>query len=66
MLKPKIRVRLAELDIQQIDIYEKFGVSQNQFSNWVTGKSKPRLEEAFKLAKFLDCKVDDLWEYKEE
>ena len=65
MLKSKIKVRLAELDMKQIDIYEKFGVSQKQFSNWVTGKSKPRLEEAFKLAIFLNCKVDDLWEYKE-
>lgn len=65
MLKPKIRVRLAELELKQSDIYEKFDVTQKQFSNWVTGSSAPRLEIAFKLAKYLNCKVDDLWEYKE-
>lgn len=63
MLKPKIRVRLAELDLQQVDIREEFGVSQKTFSNWVTGHSRPNLEQAFKLSKRLDCKVDDLWEY---
>ena len=65
VLKPKIRVRLAELDLKQTDIFEVFGVTQKQFSNWVTGKSFPRLEEAFRLAEYLGCKVDDLWEYIE-
>ncbi|MEH7355680.1 helix-turn-helix transcriptional regulator [Neobacillus drentensis] len=66
MLKPKIRVKLAELELKQSDIYKEFEVTQKQFSNWVTGTSAPRLELAFKLAKRLGCKVDDLWEYKEE
>lgn len=65
LLKPRIRVRLAELDLKQSDIYNEFKVTQKQFSNWVTGTSAPRLEQAFKLAKRLNCKVDDLWEYKE-
>lgn len=66
MLKSKIRVRLAELELRQSDILDEFGVTQKQFSNWVTGKSAPRLELAFRLAKRLNCKVDDLWELKEE
>ncbi|WP_407268987.1 helix-turn-helix transcriptional regulator [Radiobacillus sp. PE A8.2] len=66
VLKPKIRVRLAELEKKQSDIYTKLEVSPQQFSNWVKGHSAPYLETAFKLAKILDCKVDDLWEYKEE
>ena len=65
MLKSKIKIRLAELDKKQSDIYEKLKVTPQQFSNWVQGKSAPRLEMAFKLAKELGCKVDDLWEYKE-
>lgn len=66
MLKSKIRVRLAELELKQSEIYREFDVSQKQFSNWVTGISAPRLEVAFKLAKRLGCRVDDLWEYKED
>jgi len=66
MLKAKIRVKLAELELQQKDIYGEFKVSQKTFSNWVTGHSRPNLEQAFKLAKRLGCRVDDLWELKGE
>ena len=66
MLKAKIRVKLAELELQQKDLYDEFGVSQKTFSNWVTGHSRPNLEQAFKLAKRLNCKVDELWELKEK
>lgn len=66
LLKSKIRVRLAELELKQSDLYNEFNISQKQFSNWVTGESAPRLEIAFKLAKRLGCKVDDLWVFNEE
>lgn len=66
VLKSKIRVRLAELELKQSQLYEEFDISQKQFSNWVTGASTPKLEVAFKLANRLGCKVDDLWEYIEE
>ena len=66
MLKPKIRIRLAELEKKQSDIYRELKVSPQQFSNWVKGDSNPYLEKAFKLARLLDCKVDDLWEYEED
>jgi DNA-binding XRE family transcriptional regulator len=65
MLKPRIRVRLAELELKQLELYKEFEVSQKQFSNWVTGSSYPRLEIAFKLADRLGCKVDELWNYEE-
>lgn len=64
MLKPKIRVRLAELDMRQQDLGEKLGVTKQTTSLWVNGKSTPTLETAFKIAYILECKVDDLYEYK--
>lgn len=64
MLKPKIRIRLAEIEKKQSEIYKKLEVTPQQFSNWVQGSSIPRLEMAFRLAEELNCKVDDLWEYK--
>lgn len=65
LLSPKIRIRLAVLNKKQSELCKMLEVTPQQFSNWVNGTSSPRLEVAFKLAKYLDCKVDDLWEYKE-
>jgi DNA-binding XRE family transcriptional regulator len=66
LIKPKIKVRLAELDLKQTDLAEEFGVSKQTFNGWVSGRIKPSLEVAFRLAKRLNCKVDDLWIYEEE
>ncbi|RBW69474.1 helix-turn-helix domain-containing protein [Bacillus taeanensis] len=43
-------------------IAEMMGISQNQLSNWVTGKSYPTAVKLFELAELLDCTVDDLYE----
>jgi DNA-binding XRE family transcriptional regulator len=64
MLKSKIKIRLAELEIKQQDISEKLGVTRQTISLWANGKSNPTLETAFKIANLLDCKVDDLYLYK--
>jgi DNA-binding XRE family transcriptional regulator len=66
LLKSRIKVRLAELDMQQIDFAEKMGVTKQTLNGWVKGRVKPPLEIAFKMAFLLDCKVDDLWKYEEE
>jgi DNA-binding XRE family transcriptional regulator len=66
MLKSKIKVRLAELDIKQQDLSEKLGVTKQTMSAWANGKSTPTLETAFKIANVLECKVDDLYVYKED
>jgi DNA-binding XRE family transcriptional regulator len=66
LIKPRIKVRLAELDIKQTELAEEFGVSKQTFNGWVTGRIKPSLEIAFRLAKRLDCKIEDLWSYDDE
>ena len=66
MLKSRMKVRLAEMDIQQTELAELMGVSKQTMNGWVRGRVKPPLETAFIIAKYLDCKVDDLWEYEEE
>lgn len=45
---------------------KQLNVSANTLSNWSTGKRKPSIENAFELAKLLDCKVDDLYTLEEE
>jgi putative transcriptional regulator len=64
MLKPRIKVRLAELEIKQQDLSEQLDVTKQTMSLWVNGKANPTLETAFKIAKLLGCKVDDLFVYK--
>jgi DNA-binding XRE family transcriptional regulator len=65
MLKSRIKIRLAELEIKQQELSDKLGVTKQTMSLWVNGKSMPTLETAFKIAKLLDCKVDELYVYKE-
>ena len=45
-------------------IAKELGVSQVVLSRWINNHSIPSLENAFKLARLLDCKVDDLFIYK--
>lgn len=66
MLKSKIKVRLAELDVKQQDLSEKLGVTKQTMNAWVNGRSMPTLETAFKIANVLECRVDDLYVYKED
>lgn len=66
MLKSRIRIRLAELEIKQQDLAETLGVTKQTMSAWVNGRALPTLEMSFKIAKVLDCKVDDLFTYFED
>jgi putative transcriptional regulator len=65
MLKPKIKLRLVELDLTQKDMANELGVTKQTFNSWVSGRGNPTLEMALRLSKRLDCKVEDLFEYKE-
>ncbi|WHY76058.1 helix-turn-helix transcriptional regulator [Neobacillus sp. WH10] len=49
-------------------IAKEIGITPNQLSNWIGSRSYPPLDKAYKLAKLLNCKVDDLYveETKEE
>ena len=45
-------------------IAEQLGVTNTVLSRWINNHSNPSLENALKLARLLDCKVDDLFFYK--
>ncbi|MFO1442821.1 helix-turn-helix transcriptional regulator [Bacillus sp. Bva_UNVM-123] len=65
-MKPRLKVRLAELNIKQQDLCKKLGVTKQTLNAWVNGRATPTLEMSFKIANLLDCKVDDLFTYIEE
>lgn len=61
MMKSRIKVRLAELEIKQQDLAKKLGVTKQTMSAWVNGRVSPTLEMALMIAEILECKVDDLF-----
>ncbi|WLD92706.1 helix-turn-helix transcriptional regulator [Alkalihalobacillus sp. AL-G] len=64
MIKSKIGVLIDKKGYKRKFLAEKMGVSQNQFSNWVTGRSHPPVEKAFKLSRLLGVTVEDLYEWE--
>jgi DNA-binding XRE family transcriptional regulator len=65
VLKSKIKIRLAVLDKSQTELAEQMGVTKQTMNGWVSGRVVPPMEKGFKIAKLLDCRVDDLWVYEE-
>ncbi|MEM4996337.1 MULTISPECIES: helix-turn-helix transcriptional regulator [Priestia] len=65
-LKPRLKMRFLELELQQQDIAEKMNESKQTISLWSTGKKQPTLKKAFKLARILGCTIEDLWDYEED
>jgi putative transcriptional regulator len=61
-MKSKIGQVIEDRGLMKKYVAKKLGVSPSQISNWISGKSYPTLNKAFKLAKLLQCKVDDLYE----
>ena len=57
-------MRLKDLrvnkDISQKEIFIKLNLKQNTYSQYETGKRQPSLEMLPKLAKILDCTIDDV------
>ncbi|MEW5567398.1 helix-turn-helix domain-containing protein [Rossellomorea marisflavi] len=61
MLENRIGEIIASKGYLKKYIAFQLGVSQNQVSNWVTGKSYPTIPNLFRLADLLGVKVDDLF-----
>jgi len=47
-------------------IADKLNVSVKQYRNYETGHSLIPIDKAYILASLFNCKVDDLYSYKEE
>ncbi|MGY3715360.1 helix-turn-helix domain-containing protein [Sutcliffiella cohnii] len=66
-LVPKIREIAKKKGIKHKFIAEKMDKTPQHFSKWVNGVGKkPDADELWKLAKILNCKVDDLYEVVED
>lgn len=66
VLRSKIGNLLKNSGLKGKWVAQQLNISQNQMSNYVTGKSYPPVDKAFELAKIFGCKVDDLYEVQKK
>ena len=62
MLKSKIGMLLRTSKYRREFIQKELDISANTLSNWVSGKTYPTIDKAFKLAELLEVDVNDLYE----
>ncbi|HFD2050276.1 helix-turn-helix transcriptional regulator [Clostridium perfringens] len=61
-VKNKLReIRMQEFVMDTGDFARKLNVNLKTYSNWEKNRSKPSLEEALRIAKELERKVEDIW-----
>jgi len=65
MIKSNIGKLIDQSPYKREWLMKELSVSRNTLSNWCTGKTYPKAPEMFKLAKLINCKVDDLYDYQE-
>lgn len=63
---PKIRGKREEKGLKQKFVAKECGVSQQMLSEYENGKTFPRANILFNIAKVIGCKVDDLYERVED
>lgn len=56
----RIKVVLAEKNIQNKELAKQIGVAQATMSKWVTNTSQPSLEMLVKIADALEVSLNDL------
>ncbi|MDQ0860913.1 helix-turn-helix transcriptional regulator [Bacillus sp. V2I10] len=66
MLIIKIKPYIELSSYSREEVRKLMGVSNNTISLWCSGKSRPTLEDAFKLSRLLGVSVEDLYDYREK
>ena len=59
-MKNNLKSLREQKHFTQMYIAKKIGVTQQAIAKWETGESLPRADKLFKLAKILNCTVDEL------
>lgn len=50
----------TKLNLTQQELATKIGKKQNVISMWERGKSRPKIDAVYRLAKALNCTQDDI------
>jgi putative transcriptional regulator len=65
-MKSRLNELIEKSGYRKKYIAKEVGITPTQLSNWIASRSYPPLDKAYKLAKLLNCKVDDLYEEEEK
>ena len=65
-MKNRLRVIRAERNWSQADLAEKLGVSRQTINAVETGKYDPSLPLAFKIARLVDMKIEEIFIFDED
>ncbi len=65
-MKNNIKYMIKKSGLTQKEVSEKMKIRQATISGWSNGEIIPRLDNAYELAKLLNCKIDDLIEEDQE
>ena len=61
----RIRVVLAERDLNNKSLADKLGKDQATVSKWITNTTQPNLETLMQIARVLETQVDALLRFEE-
>lgn len=59
-MKNRIKELIKKSKYTQKEVAEKLNIREASLTGWIKGTSIPRLDNAYKLAQLLECKIDDL------
>ncbi|PTY76225.1 hypothetical protein B5V89_18700 [Heyndrickxia sporothermodurans] len=65
-MKVNIETYIKNSGLRKGYIADKLKISSTQLSNVIAGRSFLRTKKLFKLAKLINAKVDDLYEWSDE
>ncbi len=65
-MKNKIELLRKEKGLSQSDLAVSLIVSRQTISSLENGRYNPSIQLAFKIAKFFDLKIEDIFDYEEE
>lgn len=65
-MKNRLKVIRAERNWSQADLAEKLGVSRQTINAIETGKYDPSLPLAFKIARLVGLKIEDIFQLDED
>ncbi|ELZ11199.1 helix-turn-helix transcriptional regulator [Natrinema thermotolerans] len=54
----------AKADITQAELADQVGVSRQTINAIERGRYDPSLELAFELARYFDCRIEDIFDYE--
>jgi DNA-binding XRE family transcriptional regulator len=60
-MKTKLKLILVERNISQTYFSKKLNISMAALNSLVNGRSFPQLALAFKIARLLELKIEDIW-----